>query len=207
MRATWLVIAVVAATGCKRAEPTPVHETPSTTTSASAPPLASTAPEELAPPAGASREEHERLALAILTGERDVSRLPEVSTEPGAKLDLDLRDELAPRKPGAKVRIGRLSVAGKVSPDWVQRSLRQNFPRFIGCYNRGLARNPTLQGDVQVQFKLDAQGSVKNAEREANSLPDSDVVSCVVKVVASLTFPANDGDVEVHAPLVFQPAD
>ena len=206
-RAGFVLTLLLGIAGCKRTEPTPVRETPSAAPSQSAAPLANT-PEELGPPAaGASRDEHERLALSILTGERSANRLPVMATESGGDLDMRLRDEVAPVKPGAKVRAGRLTVTGKLPEELVRRFIRRDFPRFIGCYDRGLALNPTVTGDVVVRFTIDARGNVKNAANDASTLPDQGVVECVVKVFSELKFPEPDGDVTVQAPLSFQPPD
>lgn len=88
------------------------------------------------------------------------------------------------------VRQGSVTVSGRLPLEVVQRISRQNFGRFRLCYERGLTRNPDLTGRVEVNFTIDATGSVRTSRATARStLPDSEVRACVSEAFHGVTFP------------------
>ncbi len=105
-----------------------------------------------------------------------------------------------------KVRMGATSVSGRLPPEVIQRIVRQNYGRFRMCYEQGLARNPNLEGRVQVRFVIGRDGSVSNVSNGGSDLPDSGVVSCVISAYYGLSFPQPEGGiVTVVYPIMFAP--
>jgi hypothetical protein len=103
--------------------------------------------------------------------------------------------------------VGQTVVSGHLPPELIQRTVRQNFGRFRMCYEQGLGRNPSLTGRVEVRFLIDSSGTVANVAQGASDLPDSGVVSCIVKAFYGLSFPApENGTVRVTYPLMLSPA-
>jgi len=101
---------------------------------------------------------------------------------------------------------GVTKVTGRLPPELIQRTVRQNYGRFRMCYERGLAKNPNLTGRIAVRFAIDSEGRVMHASAGESSLPDSEVVSCVVSAYFGLTFPAREqGIVTVVYPIAFSP--
>ncbi len=110
------------------------------------------------------------------------------------------------RRPTPKVRMGATTVSGQLPPEVIQRIVRQNFGRFRGCYERGLANNPNLEGRVSVRFVIGRDGSVSNVANAGSDLPDGGVVSCVVAAFPGLSFPQPEGGiVTVTYPISFSP--
>ncbi|AUX40486.1 hypothetical protein SOCE26_018870 [Sorangium cellulosum] len=104
------------------------------------------------------------------------------------------------------VRAGAVQVSGRVPPEVIQRIVRQSFGRFRLCYERGLQRKAGLLGRVAVRFTIDPRGAVASASDGGSDLPDGDVVSCVVRAVHGLSFPAPEaGSVTVLFPILFAP--
>ena len=104
------------------------------------------------------------------------------------------------------MRIGTTIASGRLPPEIIQRVVRQNFGRFKGCYESGLRGNPNLGGRVAVRFIIGRNGSVSGAQNGGSDLPDSGVVSCVVRAFYGLSFPAPDsGIVTVTYPILFSP--
>ncbi len=98
------------------------------------------------------------------------------------------------------------TVTGHLAPELIQRTVRQNYGRFRMCYERGLMRNPNLAGRVAVRFAIDSEGQVMHASVGESSLPDSEVVSCVVSAYYGLSFPSREhGLVTVVYPIAFSP--
>lgn len=103
-----------------------------------------------------------------------------------------------------KMRVTDTKVSGRIPPEVIQRVVRQNFGRFRACYEAGLRNNPSLSGRVAVSFVVGRDGSVGSAQSAGSDLPDSGVVSCVVKQFYGLSFPApEDGIVRVSYPIMF----
>ncbi|HTM45616.1 MAG TPA: AgmX/PglI C-terminal domain-containing protein [Polyangiaceae bacterium] len=118
-----------------------------------------------------------------------------------------------PGAPGHKTRVpvmrtGPTTVSGRLLPEVVQRTVRQNYGRFRMCYEKGLVRNPALAGRVEVRFLIDSSGAVAQAMQGASDLPDPDVSSCIVKQFFALSFPQpENGTVSVTYPLALSPAE
>lgn len=109
------------------------------------------------------------------------------------------------KSPGV-MRIGTTQVNGRLPPEVIQRIVRQNYGRFRMCYEQGLARNPNLEGRVQVRFVIDRAGMVSNVQNGGSDLPDSGVTSCVMGAYYGLSFPPPEGGiVTVTYPIMFQP--
>ncbi len=109
---------------------------------------------------------------------------------------------------GPRVRMGAVSVSGRLPPEVIQRIVRQNFGRFRLCYENGLRNNPNLQGRVGVRFVIGRDGAVSNVRNGGSDLPDGAVVSCVVRSFQSLNFPQPEGGiVTVVYPVMFSPGD
>lgn len=113
------------------------------------------------------------------------------------------------------------NTAPGLPPEFIQAAVRENFPRFAGCYERGLARNPELVGRVTVRAVVGEAGWVRSASAEyerppvapecvpdpetvgffaklgyqpdtpaePTSLPDTEVVECIVEAFRSVAFP------------------
>lgn len=99
---------------------------------------------------------------------------------------------------------GGVSVNGRLPPESIQRIVRQSFGRLRACYERGLQRNPDLEGRIAVKFVIDREGSVAMASAAERTLDDASVATCVVKAYEAMTFPKPEGGiVTVVYPVVF----
>jgi len=113
-----------------------------------------------------------------------------------------------PRGPGMRFAKD-ITTNGRLDPAVIQRIVRLNEGRFIGCYQQGVQSNPSLEGRVAVRFVIGRQGNVDVAQDTSGSdLPDMNVRSCVVKAFYGLSFPEPAGGiVSVNYPLSFTPAE
>jgi hypothetical protein len=100
-----------------------------------------------------------------------------------------------------------LSVGRGLPPETIQRIVRQHSNGFRACYEQGFARNASLAGLVRVRFVIRADGKVGEVEDAGEStLPDADVVRCIVRKFGQLSFPPPDGgQVDVVYPIRFAP--
>lgn len=107
---------------------------------------------------------------------------------------------------GFRMRTSKVEVSGRLPPQIIQRIVRQNHGRFRLCYERGLGGNPSLSGRVNVRFVIGRNGAVSNASNAGSTLPNSDVVACVVRSFYGLSFPKPEGGmVTVSYPIAFSP--
>jgi hypothetical protein len=143
--------------------------------------------------------------LSLLTGKVPARDLPEMATEPGEVLDVDLREELAPRT-GARARVGALATAGGLDAATARKALTDTLPRLRGCYWRGLARNPNLQGSVGLSLSVMGDGRILSAKNIGSDVPDSSVVACLLSRITRLRMPPTDaGTTTVTARLELLP--
>jgi hypothetical protein len=102
------------------------------------------------------------------------------------------------------MRGGQTIVSGRLPPEVIQRTVRQNYGRFRMCYEQGLVKNPNLEGRVATRFVIGRSGTVQNAQNGGSDLPDSGVVACVVSAFYGLSFPEPQGGiVTVTYPIAF----
>jgi hypothetical protein len=103
---------------------------------------------------------------------------------------------------------GDAGRGGRLDPNIIQRIVRAHYPYFTGCYESALAENRNLGGRVQIRFIIERDGSVRHVRAECTSMPDPDVVECVVAGYKQLHFPQPEmGIVTVVYPIVFMPGD
>ena len=87
------------------------------------------------------------------------------------------------------MRQGGTVASGRIPPEVIQRTIRQNFGKFRMCYENGLRGNPNLAGRVAVRFVIGRDGSVAQSGNGGSDLPDSGVVNCIVGAFRGLSFP------------------
>lgn len=109
---------------------------------------------------------------------------------------------------GPSLRMGAVTVSGRLPPEVIQRIVRQNFGRFRLCYENGLRNNPNLQGRVAVRFVIGRDGALSNVSNGGSDMPDGGVVSCIVRAFYGMSFPQPEGGiVTVVYPIMFSPGD
>jgi TonB family protein len=82
--------------------------------------------------------------------------------------------------------------------------VRSHMSEVRLCYERRLAEDPQLAGQVTVTFVVSPDGHVSVASVSGTTIHDAAVEACVVGVVRRWTFPATAGDpVTISYPFVF----
>jgi hypothetical protein len=72
------------------------------------------------------------------------------------------------------------------------------------CYMMGTFRDSQLEGTVHVRFTIESTGKVTDTADVGSSIPDPQVVQCVLGVFATLEFPAGRYyPTEVEYPISF----
>jgi hypothetical protein len=104
-------------------------------------------------------------------------------------------------------RIGATVVSGRLPPEVIQQTVRDNFSGFRHCYEMGLARDANLEGRITVRFVIGRDGLVQQAiATDETTMPDPDVTECVVARFRHIVFPPPEGGiVTVVYPIMLAP--
>jgi Ca-activated chloride channel family protein len=102
---------------------------------------------------------------------------------------------------------GDADVRGAMDKDLIRRIVRRHINEVKFCYEKGLARNPALQGRVLVQFTIGPAGAVLQSAVQSSTLGSAEVEACLVQAVRRWDFPrpAGGGSVIVAYPFVLRP--
>ena len=103
-----------------------------------------------------------------------------------------------------RVRQGKAKVSGALDKDIIRRIVRAHINEVRHCYNRGLTRDPGLNGTLTVDFTINEAGRVSKAAQDSTTIADRNVNECIVKAVKRWKFPKprGGGEVEVEYPFV-----
>ncbi len=96
-------------------------------------------------------------------------------------------------------------VTGALGKDLVHRYVRSRLGVLQYCYERGLAKVPTIAGKLVLQFEIAANGTLTSSSVSGSTLGDAEVNDCVSARVKSWKFPNSEGTTQVMMPLVFAP--
>jgi hypothetical protein len=152
--------------------------------------------EGVAPPPPAPVDEAWGMALGGLMLMDGVPPLPYAS-------ELQARAQSGPR-----IELGAMVVSRGLPPAVISRITRQSLGRFRLAYERGLKRDPKLEGEVVVRLTIGRDGSVLQVDDGGSTLADPAVVRDVLNAFVLLSYPSPDGDapVTVTLPLRFSPS-
>ncbi len=67
--------------------------------------------------------------------------------------------------------------------------------RIRNCYERRLLADPKLSGKIIAQWKIQLDGSVKDAKVASSTMSDDEVGRCLVRLLETSKFDAPDGGV------------
>jgi hypothetical protein len=127
------------------------------------------------------------------------------------KVQFTVLSTALPHSP-VKLRAGEQPKAasrstGRIPPEMIGTTIRSRSNAFRACYGAGLQRGRRLEGFISVRFVITQDGKVQRPERAASTLPDEQVVQCVVDAFGQLRFPESPtGIVEVVHPIHFVPS-
>lgn len=96
--------------------------------------------------------------------------------------------------------------SAKITTSVVHAAVQKVRPEITICYQRALNREVSLHGNVVLKFTINDDGHIQSApQTEDSTLGDSEMESCVEKIVAGLTFPRTKGSAHfVSYPISFR---
>ena len=96
-------------------------------------------------------------------------------------------------------------TGGGLDKEIIRRYIKRNASKLQYCFEKQLLAKPGIQGEIQAQFMIMPDGSVKSSMAKGF---DSEVASCVGEVIGAIEFPkpSDGGVVQVNYPLTFHAA-
>lgn len=102
------------------------------------------------------------------------------------------------------VRRGTPRVNGYLSAEQINRVVRANSAAIRYCYEVEVQRQPNLRGRVEINWRINLQGSVTTARVASSTLRNARVEGCMVRQIRRWRFPQPDGgQVVVTYPFIF----
>ncbi|MCB9522886.1 MAG: von Willebrand factor type A domain-containing protein [Myxococcales bacterium] len=107
-------------------------------------------------------------------------------------------------KPQGHLRRGRTRVQGSCRAQDVEKVLRRRQRSLQYCYEKELARTPSLRGKVTLAWTINASGRVEQPRVQPGSLGSEVVTGCMARQVARWRFPrsADGGACQVQQPVL-----
>lgn len=137
---------------------------------------------------------------------------PPVLTEPEAPPEAEpapapSTSEAKPAEPG--IAPTGAPTRGKLPKAVIEEKLTAARPAIQACYQRALAAQPKLRGNLSINFVVAPDGKVVHAEAVEvdDELSDAPTVDCILAEVRKLDFPEpSGGRVFINYPLKLEPA-
>jgi hypothetical protein len=82
---------------------------------------------------------------------------------------------------------------GRLFPEAISGAVRNQIDLVDSCFAAGQKRNAKLAGTVTVRWSFGRDGVARDVSDERSTLPDKEVVACVVGVFRSIRFPTSRG--------------
>ena len=120
----------------------------------------------------------------------------------GYQFDIDSPRHAAAAPAPASIPAG---PNGRIAPELIQAKVRARFGAIGACYQAGLKKDPKLTGTVNVKSVVGMDGTTKEAVDAQSTLPDKDVVACVVGEFGKITYPAGSGTLTIVYPVELTP--
>ena len=93
------------------------------------------------------------------------------------------------------------AAGDRIPPETVQAVLRSHYGAVVGCYQAGLAKNPSLAGTITVKVVAGPDGATQRATDEGATVGDPEVVACVIGELAKVAYPRGGGVLTVLYPI------
>jgi hypothetical protein len=117
----------------------------------------------------------------------------------GYKFEVDPAQN-ASASPGADLSLPH-AAGDRIPPETIQAILRSHYGAVASCYQAGIAKNPSLAGTVTVKIVAGANGATQQTADDGSTLPDKDVVACIVGEIGKISYPPGGGVLTVVYPI------
>ncbi len=125
--------------------------------------------------------------------------------EPGTKLPAAAGTGAAPN---ADVPPKKGNEPGRSRED-IQAIIVARRDEARACYDEGLKKNPSIEGDLDIKWTIDPEGNVTEAGADASksTIRDEGVAACIVAIIKRVKFAKSSKGMETrtHYPYNFHP--
>lgn len=123
----------------------------------------------------------------------------------GVSTSIERRPE---REPEAVVIRETPQITGYLTPEQIERVVRMHQRGFRYCFERELLDDPSLEGQITVNWTVDLDGGVSRRVIEENTMGSRDIESCILREIGRMRFPEPGGGmVVVRYPFTFRVAN
>jgi len=122
-----------------------------------------------------------------------IGGIGEVETGSGTPMTGSLGEKR--KKKGARLKIGAGMSSGFCSKSDVKKKIRRRKGALRACYEKRLQVNPNLHGKITPRWTINVEGKVEDASVSNDSLGDSAVSNCVLRVIRRIRFAKPEGGV------------
>jgi TonB family protein len=93
-----------------------------------------------------------------------------------------------------------------LTADEVGEVIHRHAAEIRYCYEDSLLRNPSIEGKLQLLFKISPRGVVSSTEIRSSNLGDARLEDCIIRKLSTWKFPTPKGGIEVPVtyPFVFK---
>ena len=104
------------------------------------------------------------------------------------------------------VALAAVSLSSGISQERVEEVVSDRGASLRACYEEGLTRNKDLKGSIAVKMTVADTGRVTEAKSaQGTTMPDAEVVSCVVDIMKTLEFGTQEAPQTVRYAVAFAP--
>jgi hypothetical protein len=146
------------------------------------------------------------------SGTTTTTNLPDSGELQGAKLggghtkvEVETKGDAGPKTPTGG---GSAGEPGRTAKD-IQTIVAARRDDARACYDKALATNPGIEGDLDIRWKIDPQGNVTDAELDTtkSSILEPTVGQCIIDIIKKIKFAASPKGFEsrAHYPFNFHP--
>ncbi len=89
--------------------------------------------------------------------------------------------------------------------DQVVKAIEDGTPLFRRCYAKALDRASDVQGEVDIELLIRADGSIGALRPGKGDIADEALVACTVRAFEQLDLPVPPADYSIVAPMQFRP--
>ena len=86
-----------------------------------------------------------------------------------------------------------------LSGEHIKEKIESHSDAIRDCYIEGIKRNPKLQGDLKMQIEIDPTGKVVKTLVDSSTVDDSELESCISKLLMTVEFDEPKGKIRVQA--------
>jgi hypothetical protein len=138
------------------------------------------------------------------TGTGRIQGMADIDTGGGKGVRASLGDRSAKRV--GNLNIGSSATQGFCKKSNIESVVKRRAGAIRACYEQRLQVKKDLAGKVTIRWTINAEGRVEGATATQNTLSDGETTSCIVRIMARLSFEKPEGGIcVVQWPFVFSP--